>query len=276
MSTFKASVIISTYNQPEWLEKVLWGYEQQTESNFEIIIADDGSKETTRKLIDRFVATSRLKIAHVWHEDNGFQKTVILNKAVLKTSSDYVIFTDGDCIPRNDFVATHLRLKKENCFLSGGYFKLPETISKLISKQDIVNQTCFDLSWLVKNGLKKNFKANKLTAKGFKAWLLNTFTPTKATFDGMNVSGWKALVLAVNGFDERMQYGGEDREIGERLMNKGVKFKQIRYSAICVHLYHERPYKNEAVILKNKAIRSTTKRQNVTFSHYGIVKDKSS
>ncbi|GAA3574603.1 glycosyltransferase family 2 protein [Snuella lapsa] len=274
MSTLKASVIISTYNQPEWLEKVLWGYEQQTEPDFEIVIADDGSNETTRKLIDKFIETSRLRIVHVWHEDNGFQKTVILNKAILKTSSDYLIFTDGDCIPRNDFVATHLKLRKKNYFLSGGYFKLPKTISELISKQDIISQTCFDLKWLVSNGLKKNFKANKLTAKGFKAWLLNTFTPTKATFDGMNVSGWKALVLAVNGFDERMQYGGEDREIGERLMNKGVRFKQIRYSAICVHLYHERPYKNEAVILKNKAIRSTTKRENVIFSDYGIKKNR--
>ncbi|MFV0564571.1 MAG: glycosyltransferase family 2 protein [Flavobacteriaceae bacterium] len=270
--TPKVSVIISTYNQPDWLQKVLWGYECQTERDFEIIIADDGSTQETEAVIKGFKAVSRLNIIHVWHEDKGFRKTKILNKALLKANSEYIIFTDGDCIPRNDFVKTHLNLKKENCFLSGGYFKLPKDISRLITKESIETQQCFNLKWLKNHGLKKNFKTNKLTAKGFKARLLNTFTPTKATFDGMNVSGWKALIFKVNGFDERMQYGGEDREIGERLMNLGVAFKQIRYSAICVHLHHERPYKNSEAIKRNKAIRLSTKKLKLTKTKFGIEK----
>lgn len=272
MSTYIASVIISTYNQPKWLQNVLWGYEFQSENNFEIIIADDGSTEETKVVVDAFISNSFLNIKHIWQEDDGFQKTKILNKAIIETSSNYLIFTDGDCIPRQDFVETHLKLQKESCFLSGGYFKLPENISNNISKENIKNQDCFALDWLLENGLKKTFKTNKLTVSGFKQWLLNSFTPTKATFDGMNVSGWKQAVLDVNGFDERMQYGGEDREIGERLMNLGVKFKQIRYSAICVHLHHERPYKNEEAIAKNKAIRLTTKKQKSTFTNFGISK----
>lgn len=270
--TPKVSVIISTYNQPDWLQKVLWGYECQTERDFEIIIADDGSTQETEAVIKGFKAVSRLNIIHVWHEDKGFRKTKILNKALLKANSEYIIFTDGDCIPRNDFVKTHLNLKKENCFLSGGYFKLPKDISRLITKESIETQQCFNLKWLKNHGLKKNFKTNKLTAKGFKARLLNTFTPTKATFDGMNVSGRKALIFKVNGFDERMQYGGEDREIGERLMNLGVAFKQIRYSAICVHLHHERPYKNSEAIKRNKAIRLSTKKLKLTKTKFGIEK----
>ncbi|WMI65621.1 glycosyltransferase family 2 protein [Aestuariibaculum sp. YM273] len=274
MDILKASVIISTYNQPDWLEKVLWGYEIQTESNFEIIIADDGSAAATKNLILRFIKESKLKITHVWQEDDGFQKTKILNKAILKTASDYLIFTDGDCIPRNDFVETHLKLRKPNTFLSGGYFKLPEQISNAISKEDIEKQNCFHLDWLLERGLKKTFKTNKLTAFGRKSWILNTFTPTKATFDGMNVSGWKQDVLNVNGFDERMQYGGEDREIGERLMNCGIKFKQIRYSAICVHLHHDRPYKNDEAIKLNQAIRKATKTNKYKITKFGIKKYK--
>lgn len=274
MSILKASVIISTYNQPDWLENVLWGYENQTEKDFEIIIADDGSGEETRKLIQKFIGESKLKITHVWQEDEGFQKTKILNKAILQTISDYLIFTDGDCIPRNDFVQTHLRLRKPNVFLSGGYFKLSEAISKRITKETIENQACFDLKWLIEHGLKKTFKANKLTTSPFKAWFLNTFTPTKATFDGMNVSGWKQNVIAVNGFDERMQYGGEDRELGERLMNYGIEFKQVRYSAICVHLHHDRPYKNQEAIIKNKAIRKETKAKKYKTTKFGITKHK--
>lgn len=272
MDLLKASVIISTYNQPQWLEKVLWGYSVQTEKNFEIVIADDGSGEATKRVIDAFAKSSNINIVHVWQEDKGFRKTKILNKAILKTAAEYLIFTDGDCIPRNDFVETHLRLKKDRCFLSGGYFKLPEAISKSITKDDIEKQRCFELKWLLDRQLKKTFKANKLTAQGRKAWFLNTFTPTKATFDGMNVSGWKKDILTVNGFDERMEYGGEDRELGERLMNLGVKFKQVRYSVICLHLHHERPYKNERAIEKNKKIRKATKKMKLTYTKHGIRK----
>lgn len=270
MKAPKASVIISTYNQPEWLCKVLWGYQQQTETDFEIIIADDGSDKETKKLIDDFKGNSTLKIKYVWQEDKGFRKTKILNKAILKSTSDYLIFTDGDCIPRNDFVEKHLQLKKRNCFLSGGYFKLSEEISELITKEDIAIQNCFKSKWLLGKGLRKTFKLNKLTSKGRKEWFLNTFTPTKATFDGMNASAWKTDILKVNGFDERMQYGGEDREIGERLINLGVKPIQARYSLICVHLHHERPYKNEEAWIKNQSIRKATKKNKSVFTPYGI------
>ncbi len=274
MNRFKASVIISTYNQTEWLKKVLWSYEIQTESRFEIIIADDGSTEETKMLINSFKSNSSLNIKHVWHEDNGFQKTKILNKSIIKASSHYIIFTDGDCIARKDFVETHLKLQKEHYFLSGGYYKLIDSISKNITKEDIVQQKCFNIDWLIKRGQLRNFKANKLTAFGFKSWLLNTFTTTKATFDGMNVSGWKKNIIEVNGFDERMHYGGEDREIGERLMNNRIKFKQIRYSAICLHLYHERPYKDEQVLLKNRNIRKETKQSKLVYTNFGIKNNK--
>ncbi len=270
MSRFKASVIISTYNQPKWLQKVLWSYTFQTEKNFEIIIADDGSTNETKELITNFKKESNLSISHVWQTDKGFRKTTILNKAIVKTQSNYLIFTDGDCLARKDFVEKHLALSKEGCFLSGGYFKLPRATSELIEKKHIENQICFDAKWLIKNGVKKTFKVNKLTAKGLKEKLLNQFTPTKATFDGMNVSGEKSAILEVNGFDERMQYGGEDREIGERLQNAGYQFIQARYSLICLHLFHQRPYKNEESLQKNQAIRKNTKKQKCVTTAYGI------
>jgi len=272
MNTYKASVIISTYNQHLWLKKVLYSYEVQTESDFEIIIADDGSTIETKHVINEFIKKSKLSLKHVWQEDKGFRKTKILNKAILEASSDYIIFTDGDCIARNDFVATHLKLKKPNCFLSGGYFKLTKTISETITKEDIKSQLCFKSNWLLAKGLTKTFKINKLTSFGFKAWFLNTFTPTKATFDGMNVSGWKQDILDVNGFDERMEYGGEDRELGERLLNNGIKFIQARYSVICLHLYHERPYANKNKIDENKRLRKLTKQLKSKYTRHGIYK----
>jgi len=269
----KASVIISTYNKPECLALVLYSYALQTEQHFEIIVADDGSDERTTKVIGDFSEAQDLKISHVWQEDDGFQKTKILNKAITTATADYLIFTDGDCIAREDFIATHLNLRRTKCALSGGYLKLNQDISESISKEVIRNQDCFDKKWLLEHGQAKSFKLIKLTKSSTKANLLNRLTPTKATFDGMNVSCWKTDISAVNGFDERMQYGAEDREVGERMMHMGTKFLQIRYSAICVHLYHDRPYKNEAALAKNKAIRRETKTKKLTYTPFGIQKN---
>ena len=266
----KTSVILSTYNSVEWLEKVLWGFSSQTTTDFEIVIADDGSNDETKEKIDALKKNIKIPIIHVWHPDNGFQKTKILNQAILATQSDYLIFTDGDCIPRNDFVATHLQFRKQGFFLSGGYFKLPMNISKLITKDDILNQNCFDLNWLKSRGLKLNIKNLKLSKNHFFTSILNLLTPTKPTWNGHNASGWKTDLLKVDGFNEEMKYGGEDRELGERLFNLGLKSKQIRYSAICVHLDHERGYVSEEVWKKNNEIRAFTKENKIVKTPNGI------
>ncbi|MCB4809185.1 glycosyltransferase family 2 protein [Tamlana sp. 62-3] len=266
------SVIISTYNAEAWLEKVMWSYHKQSFKNFEMVIADDGSKQPTFSLIEKMQKLVDYPIIHVWHEDNGFQKSQILNKAVLKCNADYILMSDGDCMAREDFVQVHVDKKEPGYFLSGGYFMLPMDISKAITKDDIFNQNPFNASWLKLKGLKSSFKNNKLTAKGFKAKFLNAVTPTTPSWNGHNASGWKKDILAINGFDERMQYGGQDRELGERLFNYGIKSKQIRYSAICVHLDHPRGYKTQESINKNLAIRATTKNEKLAWTDYGIVK----
>lgn len=266
----KISVIISTYNQPVWLKKVLIGYDCQSVKDFEVIIADDGSTGETKMMIEDFASDSDFPIKHVWHKDQGFRKTEILNKAMLQCETDYFLFTDGDCIPREDFIATHLKYREIGFFLSGGYYKLPKDISDAITEDDIRAQRCFDIKWLRSKGVPFKFKFNKLSKNKFSAQLKDLITPTKATWNGMNSSGWKEDIFAANGFDERMQYGGEDRELGERLFNSGIKAKQIRFSAVCVHLYHERGYVKPGMIEKNKKIRKATKEGRLTKTLFGI------
>lgn len=267
------SVIISTYNNTEWLQKVLWGYEHQTYTNFEVIIADDGSGKETFELIDQFNKKSQLTIKHVWHEDNGFQKSAILNLATIETSGEYLIFTDGDCIPRPDFIETHVRLSGPDQFLSGGYCKLPMNISKLITQDDIVNQLIFDTQWLKKQGdlgFSSTLKIGLTTP-----WnrLADKITTTKPTWNGCNASTWKKHILEVNGHNEEMQYGGQDREMGERLLNLGLKPMQVRHQAILLHLDHPRSYKTDDSIQKNLAIRSHTKSSGITRTPNGIKKE---
>ena len=268
----KASVIFSTYNSPEWLEKVLWGYSVQTVRDFEIVIADDGSGDETRQVIENLRPEIGIPIQHIWQKDEGFQKSRILNKAIVAAQSDYLIFSDGDCIPRKDFVEMHLQHRKPGRFLSGGYFMLPMSTSKAITKEAIVDQQCFEVKWLAENGLRRTYKTLKLTARGTLRNLLNRLTTTRPTWNGHNSSGWKKDILEANGFDERMQYGGQDRELGERLENRGVKGVQIRYTAVVVHLDHKRGYRTQESILKNKGIRKETRRTGRTRTEYGIEK----
>lgn len=268
----KLSVIFTTYNSVQWLEKVLWGFYFQTFTDFELIVADDGSTDDTRVCIEIFSRKTGLPVKHVWQPDHGFQKTKILNKALMLSTGDYVVFTDGDCIPRRDFLDVHYKNKEPKKFLSGGYFKLPLRTSHAINKTHIESGEAFQVKWLKANGLKPSHKEWKLTAQGMQQYLLNQLTPAKATWNGHNASGWREDLLAVNGFDERMQYGGEDRELGERLINFGIKPKQIRYSAICLHLEHSREYVAPEMIAINLMIRKAVQRNKHTKTPFGIAK----
>jgi glycosyltransferase involved in cell wall biosynthesis len=128
------ALILATYNQPEWLEKVLWGYAVQSVRDFQVVIADDGSGPETAAVVERVRAETGMALVHVWHPDEGFRKCEILNRAILAADGDYLIFSDGDCIPRSDFVATHRRLAEPNRFLSGGYLMLPMEVSRRIGR----------------------------------------------------------------------------------------------------------------------------------------------
>jgi glycosyltransferase involved in cell wall biosynthesis len=113
----KATVIVSTFNRPDTLEKVIWGFQNQTCQDFELIVADDGSSSETAELLSGFLE-SGTALRHLWQEDHGFRKNRILNIAIDAANTPYLIFTDGDCIPRADFVETHLRLRRQGYFLS--------------------------------------------------------------------------------------------------------------------------------------------------------------
>lgn len=268
MRRFTIGVIISTYNNPFWLEKTLWGYMCQSRPADEIIIADDGSGPETKALIDSY--KDKLPLSHVWHEDKGFRKTRILNIALLRAKADYLIFTDQDCVPRHDFIATHERYARQGRFLSGGYFRLPMDISQAITQEDIQCGRAFSADWLRKMGMKWSVKWAKLSRSEAFTRFMNHVTPTRATWNGMNASGWRTDLLAVNGFNEEMHYGAEDRELGVRLNNMGIRSRQIRYSAITLHLDHKRPYKHEEEMRKNRAIMLASKRDKLIRTPNGL------
>jgi glycosyltransferase involved in cell wall biosynthesis len=252
------SVLVATYNHPEWLEKVLWGLSAQTDRTFEAVVADDGSGPETAAVIERLATTSGMRLRHVWHEDQGFRKCAILNQAVLAAQGEYLVFLDGDCIPRHDFIAAHRELARPGRFLSGGALRLPLETSRQIGRDDILQGRAFRPSWLRRHGVPWSRQLVRLGLGPAAARLFDALTPTRPTFNGGNGSVWRRDAIAVNGFDERMAYGGEDREFGERLEHAGIRGLQIRHRAVLLHLDHERGYRNDAAIEANRAIRRET------------------
>ncbi len=270
----KISVIVSTYNAEEWLEKVLIGYSVQTYKDFELIVADDGSRPSTKALIDSYTADYPVPLRHLWHEDLGYRRQEILNVAIVEAAHEYILMTDGDCIPRKDFVEVHAEQAEKGKFLSGGYCKLGMKTSKHIAKEDILDGRCFQVKWLSsidKLGLSQTMK---LGVQSLSASILDFVTPTTPSFNNCNSSAFKSDMIAINGYDERMKYGGPDREFGERLENFGIKGKQIRYKAIVLHLDHARGYKTPESLAANLAIRKEVRDKKIVWTPFGIQQDK--
>lgn len=266
------SVVITTYNQPAWLELVLLGYSVQSFRDFEVLVADDGSDDRTREVIERVRGRLEVPLHHVWHEDRGFRKCTILNRAIEASSGAALLFTDGDCIPRRDLLAVHDALLERGRFLSGGYAKLPEDVSRAITPEDVLSGNATSWRWLRARGAPASRALLRLRLPASAGRVLDAITTTRPTFNGHNSTVWREDVIRTNGFDERMGWGGLDRELGERLENAGVRGKQIRHRAHVVHLYHERGYRKPEIEAANRAIRDETARLKRTRTEYGIEK----
>lgn len=266
----RLSVVVTTYNHPEWLEKVLWGFEAQTFRDFDLLVADDGSDAPTRELVERLAPRLSYPVRHIWHPKQGFRKCTILNAAIAASAGEYLCFTDGDCVPRPDLLAVHASVAERGRFLSGGYLKLPMATSQAITREDILEGRSTDYAWLRAHGTLASAQSLRLYWGPVVARLLDALTTTRPTFNGHNASAWRDDLVRVNGFDERLEWGGLDREIGERLENAGVKGTQIRHRALVVHLDHGRGYKRPEAIARNRAIRDEVAAKRLTRTPAGL------
>ena len=267
----RISTIISTYDRPDYLERVLAGFAVQSRPSDEIVIADDGSPESTRAIVDNYRRETGGTVQHIWHEDAGFRKCRILNRAIDAATGEYLIFTDGDCIPRRDFVHVHATTARVGRYLSGGKLRLPLT-AKELTLAAIESEQIFQTTWLARQltlgreMLRLRFAMLPLSL----GVVWDALTPTPATFNGHNASLWKRDLLKVNGFDERMKYGGLDCELGERLERAGIRGVQIRHRACCLHLDHGRPYVDPQEIVENAKLRRKNHRSRVTWTNFGL------
>ena len=227
----RVSLIIATYNWPESLILALRSIEKQTIVPEEVIIADDGSTAETKEIIDKFQKDSDLNIIHSWQEDKGFRAAQSRNKAIVKSSGDYIILVDGDMILHRKFIQDHIKNAQANYFVQGSRVLVTEDKSEKILDSKSTSFSFFSTG--LKN--RKNAIRSNLLSK--------IFSSKKNYLKGVrscNMAFFKDDCMKVNGFNEDfIGWGREDSEFVVRLINNGLNRKNLRFNAIQYHLWHK-------------------------------------
>ncbi len=253
------SVVIATFNWPAALNLCIRSLLNQTDIDFEIIIADDGSKKDTEQLVTELKKVSNINIKYVWQEDLGFRKTTILNKAIQITDGEYIIFLDGDCVTQPDFIEKHRALRRAKAMVTGSRILLNDSLSK---------QLCSDNNW--------NFSSIKTRSLFYRLFgRMNKFMPlwiklpsspmrNYKTFvwrriKGCNMAAWKSDIQTIQGFSEDINgWGHEDADFVFRLHLSGVMRRSGSWCTEVLHLYHSETNKSKdklnATILQKKML----------------------
>jgi glycosyltransferase involved in cell wall biosynthesis len=233
------SVLLATYNWPEALQKCLESLANQSDTDFEIIIADDGSGPLTQSLIERIKPNHPIPILHLWQEDHGFRKTAILNQAIESAQGNYLLFLDGDCIVQPDFVARHRQLAQKGHLVTGSRVLLSEQLTKVILAWPKWSFTQFKndlIQYRLSGGINKYWPIVVKLNDG--AWrLYRKFVWRR--IKGCNMACWTADAKAIGGFDESMTgWGHEDADFVFRLQHSGIVRKSGSWSTEVFHLFH--------------------------------------
>lgn len=234
------SILLATYNWPQALKLCLESLATQTDHQFEIIIADDGSTESTKQIINAFQSTHSLSITHLWQEDQGFRKTKILNQAIEAAKGDYLIFLDGDCLVQPDFVARHRELAQKGFLVTGSRVLLNEKLTQELlatSRWDFKLFISKLLEYRLNGGINKYWPLKiKLGNGSWRDYKKFVWRRIK----GCNMACWKTDAQAIDGFDETMTgWGHEDADFVFRLQRHHIKRKSGSWSTEVLHLFHQ-------------------------------------
>lgn len=234
----KTAVVVTTYNRPAALALALDGYCAQGTRDFSLIVADDGSTDDTRALVMDYAKRAPVPLTHVWQEDDGFRAAAIRNRAIAATDADYIIFTDGDCVPSRDFVAQHQTLAERGCFLAGNRVLLSETFTRRAEAEHLPLHAWTPMQWIaawLKRDVNRLLPLVTLPDGAFRRRQPDRWEGVKTC----NLSAWREDLVRVNGLDEAYAgWGLEDSDLAIRLLRAGVHHKTARFAAPLFHLWH--------------------------------------
>jgi glycosyltransferase involved in cell wall biosynthesis len=237
----RLAVVVTTYNRPETLEQVLSAYLSQVDRDIELLVADDGSTDDTRAVVERFAQHAAFPVHHVWHEDDGFRAGAIRNRAVARTTADYIVFTDGDCVPLSGFVAGHRALAEQGWFVAGNRALLSERLTRRVLQEQVRLEAWSRLDWARAflrrdvNRIAPLWTRDLADARGWRRRQPDRWAGAKTC----NLGVWRDDLVRVNGFDEAYSgWGLEDSDLVIRLLHAGVRHKNGRFATPLAHLWH--------------------------------------
>ena len=242
----KLSLIVAVYNDIKALDLVMTALNIQSFKGFEVIIADDGSGEKMQRFIHNQIKKDKIfKLHYVFQEDKGFRKNKIMNEAIKKASTNYLVFIDGDCVPHSNFLKEHYENIKNNTVLCGKRVNLSKRLSDELTKIKILDGSFekvtfkhFYDSWRNRK-IRSTYVEEGLIVKN--KYLRKIFLKEDQHIVGCNFSLQKKLIEKVNGFDENYTGPGigEDSDLEFRLRLINTEFYSLRNLAVLFHLYHK-------------------------------------
>ena len=240
------SVIVSTYNRPKALELVLRALDNQTQDQFEVVVADDGSREDTREVVEKLKETVSYPLFHAWQEDDGFRLARVRNLAVRKSHGEYLLFLDGDCVPQTSFIEKHRSLAEKGWVVAGNRVLLSQTFTTTVEQKGLDLSSKSLLFWLkekFRGNVNRAFSLMKLPLGSLRKRSRNDWRKLR----GCNIGVWRSDYENVNGFDSSFRgWGLEDTDFAVRLLNAGVSIKRGFFATTVLHLWHrEAPRDNE-------------------------------
>ncbi|WP_242112692.1 glycosyltransferase [Luteimonas aquatica] len=261
------SVVLLTYNWPEALGLALDALARQALRPLEVIVADDGSAEPTRALVAARAKDYPVPLRHIWHEDRGFRAGAARNRGMAASRGDYIVLVDGDMVAHPLFLADHAEFVEPGCFLAGGRLRASarETARLLAGGAARFNP-------LMDGIFDAPFDFHRQHALRWPA-LARHKARRPGRVMSCNMSFWREDALRVNGFDERMEgYGSEDLELAARLRNAGVRQKQLKFTALAVHLEHtsRAPADPDDPDMPNNRLLRETRQQKITRCERGM------
>lgn len=254
------SLIINTYDQPEYLARVLAAVSRQTSLPEEVLVADDGSGEETRLVFSQWAAAQNIRVQHVRQPHEGFRRARILNQAIASAQASYLVFLDGDTVPHPKFVADHLQMAHSGVFVQGHRALVGERAAAVFGLGDFRRDRRRALWTGQLSGWKHAFRWPRPLSQG---------RDDLRGIRGCNLGIWREDLLKVNGYNEAfVGWGREDSELAVRLMNRGLRRLDVRGWALCYHLWH--PPANRANVAVNDDLLAQARRTGATRCERGL------
>ena len=254
------SLVVNTFNQPDFLDRVLKAITNQTQPPQELILADDGSDEETRLVFERWASRQPCCCERVWQERAGFRRARILNLAIARASKDYLVFLDGDTVPHPCFLSDHCRLAERRIFVQGHRALIERRAARSFGSDRFAADRLRALFQGQLRGLQHVFRW---------PWPVKRYRTDLRGIRGCNLAIWRDDLLSVNGYNEAFTgWGREDSELAVRLMNAGVRRVDVRGWALCYHLWH--PPASRANLKANDELLDRALAQKTTWCQTGL------